>query len=134
LKTIKHIDRTTLQQLRPLLQAHLKAFGDKHGLNFHQIGRISFLADSFSFKLSANVATPGLPTESKEAKDFKRFCGRFGLQPTDLNKTFTSRGTTYKIVGLKPNSYKFPVIGENDRGTRYKFMATDVLNTLDRAA
>jgi len=70
----------------------------------------------------AEVAKDGT-TASREAADFKAWAKFYGLHADDLGKEFVDRGERYEIVGLKPKSHKFPILGRNRNGTIYKFPA-----------
>ena len=56
-----------------------------------------------------------------EKDQFERNCRSFDLLPEDYKATFTCRDRAYELVGINPRSYKYPFIGENTLGTRYKF-------------
>ena len=56
----------------------------------------------------SNVASDGTIV-SKERTDFIRFCGRFGLEPDDLDSTVDLDGTKYKIIGLRIRARKTPI-------------------------
>ena len=54
----------------------------------------------------------------------------FGLTEDDFGKGFMSpRGDRFTLVGLKPRNRKYPVIGKDSSGRRFKFPA-DVLEEL----
>jgi hypothetical protein len=59
-------------------------------------------------------------------EDFKRYASRYGLQATDLGRSFTQRRSTFTIVGLVPSRPKYPILVENQNGKRYKFPASKV--------
>jgi hypothetical protein len=68
---------------------------------------------------------------STGALDFRRHCWKFNLKEEDFGKTFKFGGRTYKIVGLKPLSKQYPILGENIvSGKCYKFMASMVCDQL----
>jgi hypothetical protein len=43
------------------------------------------------------------------------------LQAEDLNKTFTSGGKQFVLVGCKPRATRFPLLGRGTDGKTYKF-------------
>lgn len=96
----------------------LKSVEAKWGIKFN-VGGGTYSDDTFTTKLK--IALAGVDVAKKE---WDRYCYRFGLKPEDYGSMFESRGTTFKVVGLKPKSRRYPIIGENDNGMRYKFPAT----------
>lgn len=52
--------------------------------------------------------------------DFDRDCYLFDLKPEHYGEKVAWAGKHYKIVGVKPRSPKFPVIGELPNGKRFK--------------
>ena len=48
-------------------------------------------------------------------------------QRTIGGKRFLSRGKSYTICGIKPSSYKYPILGRSPKGTVYKFTSNNVL-------
>lgn len=109
-------DRATLRMLRPDIEEALKGVGEKHGITF-TFNNIRFSDDMFSTRLEARV---GENSDDHAKADWDKNCWRFGLKPEDFGKTFSYAGTSYKIVGIKPRSRKFPVIAENLAGKKYK--------------
>jgi len=52
---------------------------------------------------------------------FCEYAGLFGLEGSDYGRVFVSCGKEYRLLGLKPRSPKYPVIGEGAGGKRFKF-------------
>ena len=65
----------------------------------------------------------------EQEKEFEKYAGLFDLSRSDYRRSFLSDGDIYFLVALKPRNRKYPVIGENQNGTRYKF-PRNVLATL----
>lgn len=81
------------------------------------------------------VATPVVDGEvkSREALEFERMATLYGFEPSDLGKTFMSRGRRFKITGLKTRRHKYPISAEClDDGKGYKFPIDSVLVALGR--
>ena len=77
---------------------------------------------------SSSQATIGLKVEittdddlSPEERLFQETAPLFGLTSADYHRIFQSGGETFRLVALKPRNRKYPLIGENARGTHYKF-------------
>ena len=59
--------------------------------------------------------------EEPQEKEFEKYAGLFDLSGSDYRRPFLSGGDMYFLVALKPRNRKYPVIGENQNGTCYKF-------------
>ncbi len=122
--TARAIERQVLALLAPMEsdgQLKITAKGGTIGETFVNL-RIEF----------AEVAANGI-AESREAADFKALAKFHGLSADDFGKQFVSRGERFTIVGLKPKSHKFPILGQNRSGTIYKFPAESVKRGLETA-
>ena len=123
---ITGFDRTNCKLMRQEIDQALSVVGQKYGVSFEG-GNIRFTSHSFSMKLTGNVVDKSMPAGGKTSNDFNLYCRQFGLEPSDLGRVFNHRGTAYKVAGLKPQSYKFPILGERYDGKRFKFMASTVI-------
>ena len=111
---ITKIDRATCRRLRPQLQASLtEEFTEATGLKA-EVGSGTYSDVSVTFKVTLSI-------EGYDAgrSNFERCCEAFDLSASDYGREFTVAGRTYKLVGLKPRSPKFPIVGEFN-GQRYK--------------
>lgn len=50
-------------------------------------------------------------------------CWRFDLTPKQFGSVFSFQQKKYTVVGLKPRSTRFPILGRNEAGKTYKFPA-----------
>ena len=125
-------DRPTFRTLLDALQSALNAVGKKLGVQI-TVGRASYTETLATIKLEAGILGADGVAESGMEADFKRLAVCFGLQPTDLQRSFTEGTTTWKIIGLKPRSRQYPVIGANQNGKRYKLPAAQVMRGLAAA-
>ena len=98
-------DRPTVRTLLGDLQSELNAVARKLGVKL-TVGRASYTETLATIQLEAGVIGADGVAESGMASDFKRWAARFGLQPTDLHRSFTEDKTTWKIIGLKPKSHQ----------------------------
>lgn len=48
-------------------------------------------------------------------------CWRFNLKPEQFGTTFMHRNERFTVIGIKPRSKTYPVLGRNDNGKVYKF-------------
>jgi hypothetical protein len=91
-----------------------------------RLGSASFTSGSIRFRLEVfEDAEKGSP----EAEDFHACCVRYGLQGEDLNKTFTWGGKQYVLIGCKPRSTRFPLLGRGPDGKVFKF-PVDIVGTI----
>ena len=128
---ITEFDRVTCKQMRQEIDQALATVGQKYGLTIDG-GNISFTGKKFTMRLTVSVLDKTMPVGGKTANDFNLYCRQFGLEPSDMGRVFTNRGEAYKVVGLKPQSYKFPILGERYDGKRFKFMAITVTKGLGK--
>lgn len=101
------------KKLRTDIDRDLAALGEKHGLKIHA-GNASYTENSVTFKVECL-----LDGFDKQADDFGKSCFLFDLSEDAYGKHFKFRGQTYALVGLKPRSPKYPIIGAR-AGNRYK--------------
>ena len=72
-------------------------------------------------------------TISKEAIEFQTYCQLYGLEKSDMGKTFFNNGETFKITGLSSRSRKFPIFAERIKdGKEFKFTPESVKIGLGR--
>ena len=110
--TARAIERQALALLAPMEgdgQLKIAVKGGSVGATFVNL-KIEF----------AEVGEGGV-AESREA--LAKF---YGLSDDDLGRQFVFRGERLTIVGLKPKSPKFPILGRNGSGKVYKFPAESV--------
>ena len=120
--TARAIERQALALLAPMEsdgQLNVAVKGGTIGKTFLNL-KIEF----------AEIGEDGV-AESREAADFKALAKFYGLSADDLGKQFVSRGECFEIVGLKPKSHKFPILGRNRHGKVYKFPAESVKRGLE---
>ena len=118
---ITQFDPHNCHRLSLALENALTPVADAFGVHITRKGG-SYNPDNY--RITFEAATIGETGEihSREAIDFKELCGLYGLKPEDLGKTFSSyTGEVYKIIGLKSNSRKFPVLVKKlSNGKKYK--------------
>lgn len=121
------MDRALIRELRAKVEAAAQeAVGDGFIVEFGN-GRF----DERQVTLKMTIRHEDAPDNLEQ--DFKSHCRRYGLSPDDFGQTFESFGTSYTVVGIKPNSRKYPIIAERGDGKRFKFDATQVRRALERA-
>ena len=125
------MDRQQTKKIAEAAEKALAAVAEEFGVQVVGKGG-TFLDGSCILKFEfAEVSADGV-VNNKEADDFKHYAGRYGLEAEDLGAEFTIGVHTYKIVGCKPRSSKYPIICERD-GKRYKLPALDVATAMEKA-
>lgn len=121
---ITKITKPNLRALRIEMDNALAGVLEKHGLSA-KLGNISYSDTQFHCKLTVNCGS----NDDAEKREFERQAFAYGLTGDDYRKSFTQNGNTFYIVGFKPRSPKYPILGEKSDGSRYKF-TEDVVNRL----
>jgi len=135
-QVITRFDRQNLKDVRRKLDEALAVLTKETGVRF-SVGNIRFTENTFRTRLEANV---GGSSEAKEDKRYDTGLSMFGisrglrgvLTDADIGATFKFGGKAYKIVGVKPRSHKFPILGQDARGKTYKFPLEQVVFGLGR--
>jgi len=110
-------DKTQLRKFREDFDRTLVEFSKKHGITL-SIGNISYSGSEFHTKLTGYATANG---ENPEQIEFEKCCPLYGLSKDDYGKKFSTFNGEYSLVGFKPKSRKYPVIGKSANGARYKF-------------
>ena len=124
----KPFTRQNLRQVRADLILALSKVEIAHGITI-EVGGIRFQPDSFRVRLEAKTSATGNTSIDKTdhaKKEFELYAPSFGIKPAVFGTTFSYRGKTYTVCGIKPRSFKFPVLATSDRGKMFKFPATAV--------
>ena len=117
--TIRSFDRTTVQVLREEITAAISEVCQRHGLEVQPEGG---KFDPGTYRCSFAIRVPGEHVEDGDRAEFALHAHLFGLVEDDFGKAFRSpRGDRFTLVGLKPRNRKFPVIGRDGAGRRFKF-------------
>jgi hypothetical protein len=114
------IDPALLKELRPKIDAALKAVADEYGVYFRTgNARYDGLNASFKLELALRDERKG-EVMTQQANDFHRFIfnqdPQKGLVKEDLFKEFTHNRTRYKVVGYRASAKKNPILIEKIGG------------------
>ena len=126
---MKEFNSKNLDELRKDLNAVLEVVEELHGIKL-DIGKITYGAESCRMQLTATCATDesGTALNKAELEYNKMVEYHKTFSPEKeflaLRDKFISNGAQFKIVGWKPRSRKYPLLGMNEKGTRYKFPAS----------
>ena len=129
-----NINKEMLRVLRDEINEALKAIGQRHGVTI-KAGSAKFTPEAARFALDVTANSATGETQDIGAVEFKRNAIMFGLKPEDLGKQVVTGQGVYTITGLKPTSYKYPILAKSLRdGRTYKLPASTVRHALATAA
>jgi hypothetical protein len=124
---IRSFDRATVQALGEEITAAITEVCAHHGLEVQPEGG---KFDPGTYRCSYAIRVPGEQVEDGDRAEFGLHAHLFGLTKDDFGRGFRSpQGERFTLVALKPRNRKYPVIGKDSTGRRYKFSA-GVLATL----
>ena len=61
-------------------------------------------------------------------KEFELYSRTFGIKPTAFGTTFTYDDEIFTVCGIKPRSFKFPVLATNIYGGEVFMFPADVIS------
>jgi hypothetical protein len=117
---MKEMNKPTVRAIAADVVAALSAVAAKHGVSFSYKGG-SYSSTSCTLKIEAAVIGENGIVETAERTNYKTYAAMYELYSDWLDTTFMNRGQEFKIVGLRPNSAKSPVICERADGKRFVF-------------
>jgi len=112
-------------EVRALVAAAIDTLNHNLGKSFNvsfERGSASFDSNGCSFKVEAVQ----IGRDSKEVKDFKRNAELYGLEESDLGKTFNSHGKTMEIIGANPRAHRYPILVKDANGKIWKYAVSTV--------
>lgn len=108
------IDKQSLSTFRKDFQNSIKELETKYGVKIG-LGNISYTQSEFHTKLLVLVNNSNSDKSINEIKvetEFLQYSELLGMKKEYLGKTFVDGNYTYKIVGCKMSSRKYPIIVE----------------------
>lgn len=135
---INSFDRHNVKMLSDEIQNILQEFAQQWGVSVTR-GNCKFSPQNFELKINVALITEG-KVETREAVNFRTMASLYSLQASDMGRTFHKDGRKFEIVGLKPQSRKYPVLAKDitpdsaGEGRVYKFSSETVRVGLERAA
>ncbi len=120
---VESLNNDSVKDIIAECQLALQAVADKFGLELKRKGcRYGQMDMPVPFTLQCTTTDKDGNTIDKDGQEFKDWATIYGLDPSDLGKTFKSGTASYKIVGLKRRNRKYPIVAKNLRnGKTYKF-------------
>ena len=123
---LEGFDRTVAREVQAEVMEAVRKVGAKWGLQV-ELAKGKF--GDRNLNLEVQLAPGEIDGRDPEERAFEEYAGLFGLSGTDFKRAFVNQGKPYRLVALKPRNQKYPVIGLNREGKRFKF-SRDVLRTL----
>jgi hypothetical protein len=111
-----NFDRKRVREVHQALEDALKPLAEQLRLEI-RVGGARYTAQDIRFHVE--VFSPG--SGGPEAEQFRVYCRRYGLEPEDLGKEFTWGGRPFTLIGCKPRSTRFPLLGRSADGKTYNF-------------
>ena len=120
-------DRQKCRQIRSMVQDGMNTIAEKISDLFGENIKIEVDSGRFStqnvgFKIEVARCNKDGVAQTPEVANFSWTCIAFGLEPTDLHREFMFRNEKYKITGIKPRRYRYPISASRVRdGRGFKF-------------
>ena len=112
-------DNKELNYYRKEMQEALKSFAEKNGLQV-EVGHITYSDHTFTAKVNVVKAANKGEAERLEFEQSAEAFAYEGITKDHYGREIKLAGKTYKLVGLKAKSPKFPLLVEDSTGKRYK--------------
>ena len=126
------IDRDLLKNLRNEINAALVDVATKHGITVN-CGNATYNTNQATFKLDIRAVAEDGKVYDPKASAFIKFATAYGMEPEDLNTTFTTNGDTFEVVGLDTKRSKYPIIVKNVKTNKmYCYTAETVNRAMNR--
>lgn len=130
-KAITQFTAQSAGQVIDQLLADVNNLAKQYGLKMSK-SKASYSEIDCNLTLTLSVPNNETPEERefKQRIEFDALASLFGLTTDHYQHKFTSNGEVFKLIGFKPKNRKYPIIGINKAGKRYKFEAA-VLDTIE---
>lgn len=124
------MDKSKVSAMRIAVNEALIKVGEVFNMSI-KVGNIKYGDSDITLQVKASSISEDGVVQTQERTDFINLAKSMGLEPEWIDKEFTLRGDTYKIIGLKPRSYKFPILAKDLRsGKTYKISTADVCHQM----
>lgn len=120
--TTKIIDQFTSQSVadfKARLLSEIESLSKEHGIEITgSKGRFNEHECDLTLRFTLSSAPN---REQRQQHDFERLANQFGLTSSHYFFPFNVNGQQFRLSGFKPNNRKYPIIGVDERGQKYKF-------------
>ena len=135
-KPVTKFGRANVRAILEECRKALEPIAERHGLTLDRNGK-TYQLDALPVMFQLLVKEIGADGQemTTDGKAFVRHAAQFDLKPEDLGTEFTDTRGTFRIIGLLPKSWKFPILVEDvQTGKKLKFPSERVGAGLKRAA
>ena len=108
------IDVKLLEEFKGDFKKLIKELENKYELVI-ELGTIHYSSNSFSVKIEAKE---GSDKDDVLEREFRTYCYKYGLKPSDYGRQVYVGAKKYTIVGIAPSRSKYPIILEDSTGKR----------------
>lgn len=115
---LEKFDSLIIGELQEEIQAAIEEVTKKRGI---RLEGVQMSEDGDVADLSLRLTLGPVDEREPELREFERHAPAFGLRGEDFHRPFRSLGKKYILVALKPRNRKYPVIGLDVKGRRFKF-------------
>lgn len=121
---ISKFDRPNVKMIHAEINAALSAIAQKHGLLSLSTGTLSFSDEKFTVRVTGLAP---IDVSKTKIENVTPSAIGIGSHPSSfIGSHFMANGTKFKVTDYKPSRPKYPIVGENSAGTRYKFTVDSV--------
>lgn len=121
MKPISYFTNSTLRVIAQELKEAVQAVADKHGIGVEVQSKKSTNL-SLEFETTFAVKKSDGTVLTQDRANFETHASRCGLSPSDFGRQFHHKRDIFKIAGLRPGAWRFPIIGVRVRdGKEYCF-------------
>lgn len=124
---ITSFSRESVLAIREEILAVIQSAAEARGITF-SANKTAYTNFDFTLNLEFKIKPPEGFDPDKE--EFGLFASAFNLQPEDYLRIFRIQGIKYRLTGFKPQNRKYPVLGKDVTGKRFKF-SSNVLKHLE---
>lgn len=124
-KAITRFTAESVTGFRQRLLDHIDALAAEYGIKIsNSKGRYSDNDCDLTLTFSVPGDTKPEDHENAQRFEFEALAGVFDLSKNHYQSNFTVNGKDFKLIGFKPNNRKYPIIGIDKTGQKYKFEET----------
>jgi hypothetical protein len=133
---VSKLNSANLDVIREVINRKLAEAGEELGVAL-EIGGMSYNEMEATTRLSIKAVGAAVKEgesiqEASARSEFAFHSASFGLKKEHFGKEVTVDGRKFRIVGIKPKSRKYPVLGEDTLTKKvYKLSALAVRNQID---
>lgn len=121
MSSISYFTNANLRLIAQELKDAVKMVADRHGIAVEvQSKKLTNLSLEFETTFAVKKADGTALTQDRA--NFEAHASRCGLSPSDFGRQFMHKRDIFKIAGLRPGAWRFPIVGVRVRdGKEYCF-------------